>query len=382
MKGVGAMTEMTTDMNAGACKDCLRRTWLLSELSKLLEYHRDLNRLLGLCSLDDEALIQSIAGRRRAELTERWEHFEPDELKVKQGVQTTCEHDPGYPRALRDHKAAPRMLHAVGGRKRLAQLTAKPAVAIVGSQRPTDYGIEMARSLARGIAASGVTVISGLANGIAAAAHAGALEVDGPTVTVMAGGVDVIKPASRRGLYEQVTSAGCAVAELPCGFQVQRWCEPARARTVARLARLTIVVEADEDPRELIGARAAQALGQMVAAVPGQVTSPVSRGTNKLLKEGTLMVRGPADALDLLYALSWPSTYRYEPILPEPPRLEPQLQAILEQVGAGRDTPGKLITSGEDADETILALTELEVMGLLARGDGGRYVPRQSLASR
>jgi DNA processing protein len=273
------------------------------------------------------------------------------------------------------------MLHVVGGRERLAKLTAKPVVAIVGSQRPTDYGIEMARSLARGLAATGVTVISGLANGIAAAAHAGALEVDEPTVTVMAGGVDVITPTSRRGLYELLTASGCAVAELPCSFQPQRWCEPARARTIASLARLTIVVEADDDPRELIGARAARALGQTVAALPGEVTSPVSRGTNRLLMEGAPMVRGPADALDLLYTLSWPHGHK-PPATPEPTRLQPRLQTILEQVGAGKDTPNKLISTADDADETTLALTELELKGLLARGDGGRYVPRQSLAGK
>jgi DNA processing protein len=378
MKGEPEMTEMTTDTRTGACRECLRRSWLLSELSKLLEYNRGLNKLLGLLSLDDEALIQAIAGRRRAELTEQWERFQPDRLDVKPDVQTICEHDPGYPRALRDHKTAPRMLHIVGGRERLAQLTVKPAVAIVGSQRPTDYGMEMARSFARELTASGVVVVSGLANGIAAAAHEGALEADGPTVTVMAGGVDVVKPASRRDLYEQITASGCAVAELPCGFRWQRWCEPARARTVAALGTLTIVVEADQDPRELAGAHAAHTLDQPVAAIPGRVTSPTSRGTNTLLMKGAPMVRAPQDALTLLHTLSRPHGNRPAP--PQPAKLEPRLQTVLEQVGAGRDTPGKLTATGEDADETILALTELEVMGLLARGDGGRYLPRQSLA--
>jgi DNA processing protein len=373
------MTEVLDD----ACGECLRRGWLLNELSKLLDYSRgDVSKLLGLFALDDERLIRAIAGRRRAELTEHWERFERDVLEMKPGVESVCKHNPSYPLALREPNAAPRMLYVVGGRERLARLTAKPIVAIVGSQRPTDYGIEMARSLARGMAASGVTIVSGLANGIAAAAHAGALEVDGPTVTVMAGGVDVIKPTSRRGLYERITASGCAVAELPCTFQPQRWCEPARARTIASLARLTIVVEADDDPRELIGARAARVLGQTVAALPGEVTSPVSRGTNRLLMEDAPMVRGPADALDLLHTLSWPHGNRYKPIPPEPPKLEPRLQAILEQVGAGRDTPNKLISTADDADETMLALTELELKGLLARGDGGRYVPRQSLAAR
>jgi DNA processing protein len=315
---------------------------------------------------------------KRPFLSWRYARFDPRKNPIATGVESICRHQRDYPRALASG-GAPRMLF-VGGHERLATLTAKPAVAIVGSQRPTDYGMEMARSLARGLAASGATVISGFANGIAAAAHAGALEVHGPTVTVMAGGVDVIKPTSRRGLYERVTASGCAVAELPCSFQPQRWCEPARARTIASLARLTIVVEADDDPRELIGAYAARALGQTVAALPGEVTSPVSRGTNRLLMEDAPMVRGPADALDLLYALN---RHGQRPgALPEPPRLQPRLQTILEQVGAGRDTPGQLSAAADDEDETMLGLTELELMGLLARGDGGRYVPRESLASR
>jgi DNA processing protein len=365
----------------GACRECMRRSWLLSELSKLLNYSsRNESKLLELLGMGDEDLIQSIAGRRREELREHWERFELDELEVAPNVETVCKHSPSYPRSLRECKGAPTMLHVIGGRERLSKMLGEPAVAIVGSQQPTDYGMEMASSLARGLAKNGVTVLSGLANGIAAAAHAGALEVDGPTVTVMAGGVDVIKPASRRGLYERVTARGCAVAELPCGFQRRRWSEPARARTVAGLAWLTLVVEADDSKRELTSAHAAQTMERSVAAVPGRVTSPVSGGTNRLLKEGARMVRGPGDALDLLYEQIWP--HKHRPPSPEPANLEPRLQTVLEQVGAGKDTPGKLTSTGHDPDETMLALTELELMGLLARGDGGRYVPRESLAGR
>jgi DNA processing protein len=388
----------------GACRECLRRVWLLSRLSVRLDYHsRNQGRLAELLALEDRELIEAIGGRWRKELKERWERFEIDEpdkrdakaLDTTAGVATVCRHCPGYPSALRARRGAPRVLHVVGGTERLRTLTAEPVVAIIGSTRATDYGMEMARSLARGLAASGVTIVSGFANGIVAGAHAGALEVEGPTVTVMAGGVDVIKPAGRRTLYKRVTACGCAVAEPPCGYLERPWCEPARARTVAGLARLTIVVEADEDPRALIGARAARALGQTTAAVPGRVTSPVSRGTNALLMEGAPMVRGPEDALDLLYGLGTPglraaherAPHEREPASPgrtrsRPRRLEPRLQAMLEQVGAGRDTPGKLTCDGEDPGETLLALTELELMGLLGRGDGGRYVPRESLAGR
>jgi DNA processing protein len=180
------------------------------------------------------------------------------------------------------------------------------------------------------------------------------------------------------------------VAEPPCGYRERRWCRPARARTVAGLAALTIVVEADDSERELLSARLARGLHRTLAAVPGRVSSPVSRGTNTLLMEDAALVREPADALDLLYGVgaSRPGTPQPNPshersaMVPERANLEPRLQAMLERVGSGRDTPGKLTCSGEDPGETLLALTELELMGLLGRGDGGRYVPRMSLAGR
>ena len=291
------------------------------------------------------------------------------------GVETVFRRSPGYPRALEESPGAPRTLYVAGGRERLARLTAAPVVAIVGSERPTDYGMEMARGLARGLAASGVTVVSGFANGIAAAAHAGALETDGPTVTAMAGGVDVVAPAGRRELYERVIASGCAVAQAPCGMTQPRWGPIARARTVAALAALTIVVEAEDTPSELRIAHIARALGRTVAAIPGRVTSPASRGTNALLADGAPLVRGAADALDLLYGVS---AWRLDaPSLPS--GLRPGLRATLERVGAGEDTPGRLTRAGDDPGETLLALAELELMGLLGRGDGGRYVPRQSL---
>ena len=292
------------------------------------------------------------------------------------GVELIGRSSPCYPRALGQSLSGPRTLYVRGGAERLAALTAGPVVAIVGSERATDYGMEMARSLARGLAVTGVTVVSGFANGIAAAAHAGALECDGPTITVMSGGVDVVAPVSRSGLYARVIENGCAISTAPCGVKQRAWSAITRARTVAGLAALTIVVEADAQPWELRVADFARALGHTVAAIPGRVTSPTSRGTNALLMQGALLVRGAADALDILYGVR-PGEHD----APSPPSgLRLDLRAILERVGAGADTPGKLTGAGEDPGETLLALAELELMGLLGRGDGGRYVPRQSLA--
>src|SRR5207244_1066091 len=125
-----------------------------------------------------------------------------------------------------------------------------------------DYGMETARTLARGLAAAGVTLTCGLEDGIAVAALAGAVEVDGAVVCAMPGGVDVVAPARRRSQREQLTRQGCAVAELPCGSPARRWGQVASQRTVVGLAQLTVVVEAEDSPRELAPARLATALGR------------------------------------------------------------------------------------------------------------------------
>jgi DNA processing protein len=370
-----------------ACNDCLRRSWLLAVLSARLAYYaRDRGRLLALLALGDMELMQAIGGKRRGELRARYARFTREDINWEAGVETICRHRSAYPRGLAlVGDRAPRMLYLADGAQRLVDLGSEPTVAIVGSRRATDYGMEMARSLARGLAASGVTVAASLSDGIAVAALAGAVEVDGKTLAVIDGGLDVGCPARRRALYRRLQKDGCAVAELPCGCGARQWCDSARERTLAGLAELTIVVEADDDPRDLVGARVAQALGRAVAAVPGRVTSPVSRGTHVLLMEGATLVRGPGDALELLYkgALPCGSHGASTPRVTTPPRpaeLEPRLKETLEQVGAGRDTPAKLTAGSGDTGEASLALSELELMGLLTRGDGGRYVPRESLA--
>jgi len=357
----------------GACEDCLRRCWLLAELSAQLDHcSRDRSRLIALLALDDRELVQAIGGRRKMELGARYAQFDRSELRWAKGVEAVCRHDRRYPRTLR-YERAPRLLNVAGGVERLGELTTAPVVAIVGSRRASDYGMEVAKSFARGLAASGVTVTSGLTDGIAVAAHSGALEVEGRTVAVMTGGLDVACPASRRSLYERLRRGGCAVAELPCGAPARRWGQIVGDWSLAGLAELTVVVEAQETLAELAGARMARDLRRTVAAVPGRVTSPLSRGTNALLMGEASLVREPEDVLELLF-----------PMGPPPPRsakdvhaaLEPRLQATLARVATGLDTPDKLTGKGEDAGAVLLALSELELMGLLARGDGGRYVLR------
>lgn len=386
-------------MNVGACASCARRSWLLAELGGPLEYcARDRRRLIELLALADAELLQAVAGRRRAELARAYERFRADELACADGVERICRHRDGYPRAL-DGPAAPPMLEvAGGGAERLATLARAPVVAVLGSRTPSDYGIAIARSLARGLAASGVTVAASLTDGIAVAAHAGALDAGAGAIAVMGGGLGVACPARRRSLYRRIARRGCAVSELPSACAGRRWGQLASERILVELARVAVVVEADETPQDLFPARLARALGRTVAAVPGRVSSPRSRGSHALLMSGASLVRGPGDVLELLYAPSGEpapdgerapgaesARCRGRPAsdgrgrADREPRcaLEPRLLATLERVGDGCDTPEKLTRAdaGASSDEVLLALSELELLGLLVRGDGGRYVP-------
>lgn len=373
-----------TSRAEAACGDCLRRGWLLSMLSGPLDCRtRDHGRLIDLLALPDRELLQALAGSRARELSIRYKRFDAGELRSDPRVQTICRHRPDFPPTL-DSPAAPHMLALSGDSDRLAELTTAPAVAILGSRTPSDYGLEMARSLARGLSASGVTVVAGLCDGIAAAAHLGALDAGGRSVSVMSGGLNVSCPPRRRSLYELVKRAGCAVSELPLDCDGRRWGQLTSQRIVVELSGLAVVVEADRTPMDLFGASIACTLGRSVAAIPGRVTSTRSRGTHALLMEGASLVRGPADVLELLSAIDTPGRSRTTTLTMtgghDPHAgLDPALRATLERVGDGCDTADKLALAGIDASQALLALSELELLGLLARGDGGRYLPRHPL---
>jgi DNA processing protein len=343
-------------------------------LSVRLDFRaRDLPRFWDLLELPDLELIETIGGRRRAELQAAYAEWRPTRTEAYAGVETICRHHRAYPQSLREDPLAPRTLSVRGEVERLTGMLDEQVVAIVGTRRASDYGMETARSLARGLAASGVTVASGLAEGIPSAVHAGALEAHGATFTVMASGVERCSPAWCGALYRGIATRGCAISETPPGLRAPRSGEPVRARTLALLAQLVIVVEAGEHPWELACAQLARARGRAVAAVPGRVSSPASRGTNSLLMSGARLVRDPQDALDVLYGVGVRAASDHPAA--DPAALEPQLARVFERVGDGQDTMAKLAAHGSESGELALALAELELRGLLVRGDGGRYVP-------
>lgn len=360
----------------GVCQKCARRDWLLAKLGSRLDREierHDQSRFWSVLELPDLELIDAISRRRRAELHTAYAEWQPTpSCSGEQPQQALCRHHAAYPRSLREDALSPHSFELRGGVERLRCLLEDKVVAIVGMRRASDYGMQVARELARGLTASGITVVSDFAEGIASAALAGALEADGAPLAVMSAGVERCIPAWHAPLYRRVLQSGCSIAESRASARTRRWWPYANARTLALLAQLVIVVEATEEPWELACANVAFSRARHIAAVPGRVSSPGSRGSNWLLMNGARLVREPQDALDVLYGVG----------ICEAPHqsltaldLQPRLANVLDLVGSGQDTPAKLAASGTRSDEVLVALTELELCGLLARGDGGRYVP-------
>jgi len=322
-------------------------------------------------ALGDEELVAALVPSRRdrRRLLAR-EVADEREASSRSGLATTCVHDAGYPAALRDLNGPPAALFT-SDEERFAVLCAEPAVAIVGARRASTYGVEVARSLGRGLAAAGVTVVSGMALGIDSAAHAGALEASGRTVAVLAGGADVPYPASKRALHRQIARRGAVVSEMPPGFAPRRWAFLARNRTIAGLAAVTVVVEAAERSGALITARVARDLGRDVAAVPGRISSPLAAGANALLRDGAHLIDGPQAVLDVLFGVG---VRRAEPVR-DGSELAAPVREVLAAVREGRDTVGALAGSAGDATAVMTALGELELAGYVRRGAGGAYVP-------
>ncbi len=355
-------------MSERACDHCVARSWLLGRVAGHLDNARA--RIDQLLALDDDALLAAVSGRQLSRVARELETLDIDQVRVRAraaGLETVCRCDPAYPPALRELAGPPAVLHVAGGLERLIGLVAEDPVAIVGARRASPYGLEMARSLGRGLAAAGLTVVSGMALGIDSAAHTGALEAGGPTVAVLPTSADRPYPAGRRALHRRIVAGGAAVSELGPGAAVRRWMFPARNRIIAALAAMTVVVEAGERSGALVTARLARGIGRPVGAVPGRVTTPQAAGPNGLLAAGAGIVRGPQDVLDHLFGAG-ERTVR-DPRRQAPAELAPLLAAIAE----GHETAAALARAGFEPDRGLAALAALELGGFVSRAAGGRF---------
>src|SRR5262249_44743724 len=203
-------------------------------------------------------------------------------------------HDEEFPAALREIFDPPLTIYTRGNRA----LMKEPAVAIVGSRRPTAYGRAVARRLAMDLAQKGLVIISGMARGVDSAAHEGAIEVGGNTIAVLGTGIDVPYPAENKKLYEQIGAKGLLISEFPLGTFPAPQNFPIRNRVISGLSLGVVVVEAAQYSGSLITARLAMEQNREVFAVPGSVTNKNSWGPHVLIKQGAKLVQDWQDVME------------------------------------------------------------------------------------
>jgi DNA processing protein len=251
----------------------------------------------------------------------------------------------------------PKRLYVRGGAD--DDVLARSCVAVVGARACSPYGSQVARRLGRELAAAGLVVVSGLARGIDGEAHRGALEAGGVTVGVLGCGIDRDYPAAHAELGRRVRERGLVVSEYEPGVEPAPWRFPARNRIIAGLCAATVVVEARERSGALITADLALEEGRDVLAVPGEITSSLSAGTNALLKLGAAPCTSSDDVLEL-FGLTCEA--------PAPPALEGSAKDVLAALPGAADDIAS--ATGLAARVVAAALAELELAGLACEGDG------------
>jgi len=254
--------------------------------------------------------------------------------------------DADYPERLKNIHVPPSVLFIKG---RLPAMDEEAALSVVGARRATPYGLQVAGRLSYGLARAGMLIVSGLAEGVDAAAQAGALQAGAPAVAVLGGGADVVYPECNRRLYEDIAAVGALISEYPPGTRPLGGHFPVRNRILSGLSLGTLVVEAKEFSGALITARHALEQGRDVFAVPGNIDVPESAGCNRLLREGAQVVTAPADILQeyiALYPHKITLTHERPPVLagyngkPISPERE-QTALVAETVAAPEGKPRK-----------------------------------------
>ena len=297
-------------------------------------------------------------------------------LDAVEGLGADClmPDDPHFPPSLREIPDPPTLLFALGD----LTLLERPAVAIVGSRDHSEYGGAVCREVASGIAGRGIVVVSGMARGLDAVAHTAALDAGGTTIGVLANGLGVTYPAANRSLYQRVAEGGLLLTECPPGERPGIGSFPRRNRLISALARVTVVVEAAQGSGALITVGTALAQGKDVMAVPGNITSPTSVGTNQILRDGA----EPLLTLEDLLAhypeadnarIAGPTRVATGlPSGPVPPADLSSAEArIFSALAAGPTRTDDLIArTALTAADALAALSSLELQGLAVQDRG------------
>ncbi|MBD5801439.1 hypothetical protein AZOA_08530 [Azoarcus sp. Aa7] len=340
--------------------------------------------------------ITAVAGADTADLL----FAAPDEARIAAALAWAAEQgnhiltlgDAAYPRGLLEIPDPPVLLYVKGD----PALLSSSALAIVGARSATPGGAANAQAFAEHLAGAGLTIVSGLALGIDAAAHRGALEqADGKTVAVIGTGADRVYPARHQALAREIAQRGAIVSELPLGTPALPHNFPRRNRLIAGLARGVLVVEAAVGSGSLITARLASECGREVFAIPGSIHSPLARGCHRLIRDGAKLVETAADVLD---ELNWGGTARppaqpaarsaargrkraaedasqalFRPPAPDAD-LPPDQAAVLGALGHDPlDVDTLTARSGLTLDALYAILLSLELDGRISRLPGGRF---------
>lgn len=311
--------------------------------------------------------LRGSAGSRAADAARKWICGASDRRLILLG-------DADYPRLLAELDAAPPVLFVEGTPHALAA----PMVAMVGARRASAYGLEVARWFSGALAQRGMTIVSGLALGIDAAAHQGALDAGGCTVAVCATGLDDVYPQRHRALARRVTGSGALVSEFALGTKARPGLFPARNRVIAGLCRATLIVEARPRSGSLVTATLAADMGREVCAIPGPVGNGGSTGCHALIREGAWLVEHPDQVLELCDQGGRVAgdTLR-DTGVPGPPCTGTSVcpdsaREVLAAVAAGADSLDALVaTTGLTPARLSSILTALELEGLLVSDANG-----------
>ncbi|MFC0399495.1 DNA-processing protein DprA [Paraburkholderia rhizosphaerae] len=289
--------------------------------------------------------------------------------------------DPAYPPMLLTMSDPPPLLYVKGC---LAPLHAC-SVAVVGSRNATPQGAEDAQRFSRVFSEAGVVVVSGLALGIDAAAHRGALAGRAGTIAVVGTGADIVYPSTHHGLARDIAATGAILSEWPLGTPARPAHFPQRNRLIAGLVNGVLIVEAAMRSGSLITARLANEMGRDVFALPGSIHAPLSRGCHRMIKQGAKLIETPEDVLEELGAPALPPSDKTViagtqlPLLSQndaaPGALPPDAQRLLDALGHAPATL-EILAARTEMDTTALqgALLQLELSGHLTALHGGRYV--------
>ncbi len=281
------------------------------------------------------------------------------------GATIVTRADAGYPRPLYDTVGAPAVLYVRGG----WTSGDDPAVAVVGSRRPTPYGRHIARRIGERLADAGITVVSGMALGVDGAAHEGALDAGGRTVAVLGCGIDRCYPRGHESLAVSIAERGAVMTEFPLGTAPAPYHFPQRNRIISGLSRVVVVVEAAARSGSLITARLALEQGREVFAVPGPVTSELSRGAHRLLEEGARLLQDLDDVVEAVGATPGLDS------VATPVALSDDEARVLGCVGAMPTPVDDVVReSGLSAERVASVITTLELKDRVRDVGGGRVV--------